>query len=159
MKNLFKNCKLALPSIDSIDDSLYQIFKETLHAQYIENRMNSMANIVQNPIVRSYVCFKDEFRLESYLFNINDFNLRNVLSKFRLSSHSLEIESGRHKRPKTPVENRLCTVCDLNIVEDEVYFLLECPLYNNPRNYYLKMLVSYIVNLIISVKLKNLAYF
>ena len=133
VKNLFKNCKLALLSIDSIDDSLYQTFKETLHAQYIGNWMNSMANIVQNPIVRSYVCFKDEFRLESYLFNINDFNLRNVLSKFRLSSHSLEIESGRHKRPKTPVENRLCTVCDLNIVEDEVHFLLECPLYNKPR--------------------------
>ena len=43
----------------------------------------------------------------------------------------LEMETGRHSRPKTPVEQRLCQNCGANKIEDEVYFLTECFKYSH----------------------------
>ncbi len=56
------------------------------------------------------------------------------MAKFRLSSHTLRIEAGRHERPKLPAENRLCTLCNINLVEDEFHFVFICDLYTNERN-------------------------
>ena len=42
-----------------------------------------------------------------------------------MSSHHLEIESGRWAQPNSiPEDNRKCQVC--NIIEDEYPFVLEC---------------------------------
>ena len=41
-----------------------------------------------------------------------------------------------YSRPPTPVDDRLCDLCDLcalEIVENEKYFLLDCPLYSDLR--------------------------
>ena len=56
------------------------------------------------------------------------------LSKFRLSSHRLQIELGRYTRPKTPAENRICRCCEDNVVEDEIHFLLTCKRYSDIRS-------------------------
>lgn len=47
---------------------------------------------------------------------------------FRLSAHGLKIETGRYnsKSKFIPPEDRLYTVCDMNICENEMHFLLEC---------------------------------
>jgi hypothetical protein len=47
------------------------------------------------------------------------------LSKIRLSTHSLAIETGRYNKPFTPAEERYCKYC-LNQVENEKHFLLYC---------------------------------
>ena len=52
------------------------------------------------------------------------------MTKLRLSNHNLMIESGRHK--KVPKELRFCPFCP-NTIENEMYFLLECPTYENMR--------------------------
>ena len=49
------------------------------------------------------------------------------------TSHSLEIEIGRHKNPKVPVDQRICNKCVLNVIEDEFHFLVICPKYDNIR--------------------------
>ena len=66
---------------------------------------------------------------------------RTTLAKIRLSSHSLAIETGRHNGILR--ENRKCTFCDLNDIEDEYHFIIICPLYRDIRrdyipNYYVK---------------------
>ena len=62
---------------------------------------------------------------------------RIALTQLRVSSHRLEIESGRWSRPnKTPRENRKCKLC--NSLEDEYHFLFECSLYNKLRTSYFK---------------------
>ena len=43
----------------------------------------------------------------------------------------LEIERGRHTRPITPVENRICPKC--NVIENEIHFVLECTINQNER--------------------------
>ena len=59
------------------------------------------------------------------------------MTKLRASSHRLEIEVGRWARPnRIPIDERKCITC--NKLEDEFHFLLECSLYNDLRNHYIK---------------------
>ena len=54
--------------------------------------------------------------------------IRNALSKLRLSSFKLAIVTG--KLFKTKKEERICKFCDLIKVEDETHFLLQLRNYN-----------------------------
>ena len=49
---------------------------------------------------------------------------------------NLKIETGRHVRPKIPSDQRVCKLCTLNIVEDEIHFLIQCPVYQDIRDKY-----------------------
>ena len=53
-------------------------------------------------------------------------------TRFRASSHVLEIERGRYTIPSTPIENRLCHMCQ--VIENEVHFLIECKIYGEHRH-------------------------
>jgi len=43
------------------------------------------------------------------------------------------IETGGYSKPTTPVDDRLCDLCDMRVVENEKHFLLDCPLYSDLR--------------------------
>uniref|UniRef100_A0A8C5LSL9 receptor protein-tyrosine kinase n=1 Tax=Leptobrachium leishanense TaxID=445787 RepID=A0A8C5LSL9_9ANUR len=62
----------------------------------------------------------------------------------RMSAHSLEIESGRHRQTYKPRENRLCQHCDQGALEDEVHFLLQCPKYSALRETHFQRLSALI---------------
>ena len=50
-----------------------------------------------------------------------------------MSSHDLNIERGRYNNPITPVNQRICTRCELNEIDDEIHLLLHCSAMNNER--------------------------
>ena len=104
-------------------------------------------NIDKFPILRFYKKFKTNFVIEPYLYLIKDNKLRKTLSKFRLSSHSLKIETGRHTKPKTPLEKRTCTLCNFNAIESEEHLLLHCPLYQEERIYLFSKIISHGVHI------------
>ena len=52
-------------------------------------------------------------------------------------NHKLCIESGRHRRPVLPREERICAVCKNNEIEDEAHMLFSCTLYNTLREQFL----------------------
>ena len=58
-----------------------------------------------------------------------------MLTKLRISAHSLAIETGRYGTTKIPADQKFCKFCPTN-VEDEVHFLFQCPQYNLLRNEY-----------------------
>ena len=65
--------------------------------------------------------------------------VRAALTRFRCSSHVLNIEMGR--RNGILLGDRLCAFCENNgivVIEDEYHFLLHCPRYNTIREKYLK---------------------
>ena len=45
---------------------------------------------------------------------------------FRVSSHQLAIEKGRHQLSVMPPHERLCQSCTKGKVDDELHFLLQC---------------------------------
>jgi hypothetical protein len=72
------------------------------------------------------------FEQQEYLnFNIPK-ELRNKLTKLRISAHSLAIETGRYFKPKTPPYERFCKFCK-DQAENESHFLLQCPQYTALR--------------------------
>ena len=50
---------------------------------------------------------------------------RTKITRWRLSCHSLRIETGRYKKPPIPREERYCLFCR-TVVEDEVHSLFHC---------------------------------
>ena len=46
------------------------------------------------------------------------------ITRIRLSSHNVCIESGRYYGINR--NNRNCSMCDLNVVEDEFHSILQC---------------------------------
>ena len=81
------------------------------------------------------------FEFEKYLDFIGERKYRTALSRFRLSSHNLNIEHGRYEG--IPRDERLCNVCNMNAVETEYYFLLVCPRYTDLRRKFLKPYVCH----------------
>ena len=73
---------------------------------------------------------------EIYLSEVTNSKHRCAMTKLRLSSHRLEIETGRYTRPKTDAEKRYCSYCKFfgkEVVEDEIHFLITCPMYDEIR--------------------------
>lgn len=59
------------------------------------------------------------------------------MSRLRMSSHRLQVESGRwHKPASIPLPERKCIIC--NVLEDEFHFILECSVYKYLRSIYIR---------------------
>ena len=59
---------------------------------------------------------------------------RVIISRWRLSNHRLNIETGRYTRPITERRDRVCTMC--MILEDEHHVIYICPQYSCIRRKY-----------------------
>ena len=77
-----------------------------------------------------------QFQRAAYLDKLISPKLRRALSKLRLSSHILHIETGRHR--SIPRNERICTLCNIGDVEDEYHFVMICPLYKEIRNMHIR---------------------
>ena len=82
--------------------------------------------------LRSYRIFKKQYELENYLISIKNIKHRITLTRLRISDHNLMIEKGRHTKPYTTPEKRICPTCK-NDVEDEFHFIIKCPTYKKER--------------------------
>ena len=110
--------------------NLLKDFKERTFNEFITKWKD---DVRKYPILRCFRTFKKEFELEKYLKCVRDPKLRKCISKLRLSSHKLSIETGRYTKPKTPEEQRICQYCNLNTIENECHFVLQCPYYTEER--------------------------
>lgn len=88
-------------------------------------------NINNSPRLQAYSIFKHNFELEEYLDIILDKKYKTALTRFRTSSHSLLIETGRYDG--TPRADRTCKSCNMKQTESEYHFLLVCPFYRDLR--------------------------
>jgi hypothetical protein len=104
-----------------------------LHDKFIMGTFGDIIDHNKFPKLRTYQKFKTDFRLENYLVNLENHRHQTALSKFRISSHNLRIETGRYETPKVEPHERLCIFCNQTAVEHEEHFLLECSLYSDER--------------------------
>ena len=76
--------------------------------------------------LRLYNKLKGSFKIEPYIDKIKNRNQRQWLSRYRISAHTLHIETGRYTRPVTPLHDRKCYYCDEKCIDDEKHFILHC---------------------------------
>jgi len=82
----------------------------------------------------TYYGFKTQYVTESYVYYLLVRKYRNVYAIFRSSAHCLAIERGRYT--SNVIESCFCPYCK-NIIENELHFLLVCPLYKVIRKQFI----------------------
>ncbi|MGH0192693.1 UNVERIFIED_CONTAM: hypothetical protein FKN15_021413 [Acipenser sinensis] len=93
-----------------------------------------------------YRALKRDYTLAEYLSTVRDTKQRQILTKYRLSDHSLAIEKGRHRQTWLPKEERLCGHCETGEVETEMHFLLQCNKYSEKRQTYFRKFANSLPN-------------
>ena len=76
------------------------------------------------PLLRTYRGIKLAFKTKPYLYLVKNRRFRHAIFQLRASSHTLQIERGRYTKSKTPVNERICIVCQC--LEDELHFVTAC---------------------------------
>ena len=105
--------------IKRLIDQFHQTSMESIKNS---NRMKVLSLLKQTP------------GTEVYLDEVKNTKHRQAMSKLRLSSHQLEIERGRWYNGSgngSDSEERFCNYCQSlghSVVEDEIHFLLHCPM-------------------------------
>ena len=93
------------------------------------------AKIKTVPKLKYYCMYKENFELEQYLLLNLPRKVKRQLSKYRIASHNLEVERGRHFN--LPKEDRLCKLCGTNYNRQEndceLHFLQYYPFYYSFR--------------------------
>ena len=92
-------------------------------------RQNWRADLESSTKLITYNEYKSLLNIEKYLKVIHNYFICKQLAKLHTSNHDLMIEKGRHHG--TEVANRTFEQCDMQQVEDEYHFLLQCPKYDD----------------------------
>ncbi len=115
---------MSLDAFLSKPESYIKSFiKSKLQKSYELDWKSNISDLDAQPKLRTYCTVKCNIKPEPYLALIIPKH-RQALAKFRCSSHHLAVETGRHRKPKLPVEERLCSDC--NVLEDEIHHLINC---------------------------------
>ena len=88
---------------DQFDQSMFAVFD------------NSPKCLLYKYVVSNNLC------LQPYLQKPIALKYKHILSKYRLSAHSLSIETGRYHHIDR--NNRICSLCNMNILENEYHFV------------------------------------
>ena len=104
-----------------------KLFLKRLKDTYLQEQFHTLKFGMHKTLTN----FKDQYDYETYL-NLKIFENRRALTKLRIGAHNLLVVSG--KWFKIELEERICKQCQLNKIEDEFHFTLECPIYSDIRN-------------------------
>ena len=95
-------------------------------------------NVNAKPKLRTYCKIKKNLGTEHYVKLNLERNQRSILAQLRCGILPLNIETGRFTNTK--LEDRKCTLCNSQEVEDEMHFSLACPFYENERTQFVNQL-------------------
>ena len=128
-----KICHLGNYNLPNDKQDVKHIISE-IKKLYEDEWLNTLMKQSNNKL-RTYNKSKYNFRFENYLNDIRNLKYRQALTRLRVSSHNLRIETGRfHKKNNyLPPKERVCQMCDISETEDESHFLLTCNLYSDIR--------------------------
>ena len=87
-------------------------------------------SVSNNSICLNYRAMTTKKQLKSYLTNLPS-QYMFALCKFKCANHKLPIVTGRYAG--LPVDERICTLCDIPDVGDEFHYLYKCTYFNELR--------------------------
>ena len=123
VKSIFLELDLDITSND-ISHIPLQTVKEHLVEKDTHRWKLSVASKLK---LRTYALFKINLKTELYVSLLISKFKRSIFCQFRSGILPLVIETGRYRN--VPADERLCEICNLNLVEDEIHFLCFCPRY------------------------------
>ena len=142
VKSILEKNNLLFFYSNEFPDRCPFIYKK-LQMKMFDHFHEEVLNTIRSSKLRTYALFKNEPGREHYLSEIKNVKIRTQLTKFRISDHNLMIEKGRHKGLDKTI--RFCPFC-LDKIEDEIHFLIKCPLYNNLRAPFLNSMFAEYIN-------------
>ena len=111
----------------------YEYLYKKVHQKEEEEWLQAINDEQLHPKLRTYKTFKKKLQLEKYLLSGSQKSGRYLLTSIRTGTNKLRIETGRWKRPKELIEQRVCRNCMTGQVEDEKHFILDCKVYDTLR--------------------------
>ena len=111
----------------AVNLSTSKLIKQTLLDQYLQTWNGQIQDSSKG---RNYSLFKQEIKLENYIFTLNG-PLLYAMIRFRTANHKMPIETGRWNQIDLP--DRKCQLCDKNDLGDEYHYLFICPFFKNER--------------------------
>ena len=108
-------------------------FKERLLDNFIQKWAADLS--ASRVLIINKSC-KENFGYENY-FNLLPRSLRNVMTKIRICTHSLRIQTGRYARNFISREERYCVCCNSGDIEDEFHFIFVCSAFEDIRKKYI----------------------
>jgi hypothetical protein len=91
---------------NKIKNNLKKMFKEVVSENYTTKVQEKLSKLTDSSKLYLYSQLKSDIKLENYILIENSFEKRQLLTKFRVSDHSLEIETVRYKNITR--QQRLC---------------------------------------------------
>ena len=120
----YTNMELTFKIEDIISkpNKFLEEFKLRLHKKFL-NFWNEEVNSKKDGKLDFYNNTKKQFSFEKYL-DIIKREYRIPLTSIRLSSHNLPVEKLRYQKVRR--DKRLCQICDLKEIGDEMHYLTKC---------------------------------
>lgn len=128
--NLLKSLGIDISKRSCKKSTFTNLIEKHLRSKLIEN-WHVQRNEKLDGKLSTYLKLKNNFCFENYLNCVKDCNHRRALSRFRISTHRLQIETGRFTN--TPRSQRICQKCSSGDIEDEIHFLCSCQFFEEKR--------------------------
>ena len=133
-KNWSSFVKDKLDLLD-LSNSFYNLQKVNLeHRKHglVIHASNKWKNEVSlKPKLRTYAKIKHNLETENYLHINLSRSQRSLISQLRCGILPLRLETGRYVGEE--IDERVCTMCDERVTEDEIHFVLKCNFYSAER--------------------------
>ena len=110
---------------------LKQTLKQNLADQFVQEWYSE---VDKSSTCLNYRIFKHELAFEKYI-NMLPMKYRIIFMKFRCRNYKLPIVTGLYSN--TPLEERICTLCNCNAIGDEFHYIFNCTYFNAKRILYL----------------------
>ena len=133
VKEIWDLCSSESPSL--------KYYYENMNNKNAENNIATRINRVETS--DQSMCIRYKTIIGMHYSNILyesclDDTKRTTITRWRMSSHNLKIETGRYTRPITARENRLCDVC--KVIDDEYHAIYVCSIHRLIREKYKNIL-------------------
>lgn len=130
MNNVFSKIGLNDHFISGTEVNLNSVKNKLIDQMNIEWQ----TNVPMKPKLRTYSFIKSYIEPEPYVTEFIPKFKRSLLAQLRIGILPLNIEIGRYYR--VDLDDRVCTLCNMNEIEDEIHFLVSCSSYTDIRNIY-----------------------
>ena len=93
------------------------------------------------PMLQYYSSIVNPRKKSSIYSSFLDDQKGEIITRWRLSNHKLQIETGRYRVPRVDRADRKCYEC--NVLEDEHHAIFVCPAFNFIRTSHQRLLEKY----------------